>query len=31
MCHHTWIYINEIKGFVTKIHKFGIVGAIHML
>ena len=25
------IYINEIKGFVTKIHKCGIVVAIHML
>ena len=31
ICLHTWIYINEIKGFVGTIHKWGIVGAIHML
>ena len=31
ICLHTWIYINEIKRFMGTIHKWGIVGAIHML
>ena len=31
ICNHTWIYLNEMKGFVCIIHKCGIVFAIHML
>ena len=31
VCLHTWIYINEMKGFVGTIYKWGILCAIHML